>query len=150
MLSMTSRLPDAAAIRALAAPLIGAPFGGALLGEKLDDALAGAEGLHLVIEPPDREGGALTLIEHIAGGHGTWRVHLVCGDDGAASRTLHRALSDAWGHGGRLAVAELPVHESFQSLARVLDAAGFRDAGRIADFFADGVALSIVARDITP
>lgn len=137
-------------IRVLATPWIGAPVGGDLIREKLEEAIAGGEGLQLVLEPRDGTPAALTLIEHVAGGHGTWRVHLVCGDDALAFSSLERALAGAWGHGGRLAVAELPVHDAFDPLLRVLRAAGFCDAGTVTDFFADGVALGILSREITP
>jgi hypothetical protein len=44
----------------------------------------------------------------------------------------------------------VPDDAAFVPLARQLRATGFRDAGRVDDFFADGVALLILTRDIMP
>ena len=143
--------PDADALRELARSYLAAPFGGELLREKLDAALAGDESLQLTVHPgDDGRPGAFVMVEHIAGGHGTWRLHVVCGADALCAEAIRRALADTWAHGGRLAVAELPDEPTFAPLARVLRESGFRDAGRVEDFFADGVALAILTHDIEP
>ena len=141
---------SASSLRALAATYLAAPFGGALLEEKLDSALAGDESLQLTVEWQGDRPAAFVMVEHIAGGHGTWRLHVVCGSEELCAETIERALSETWAHGGRLAVAELPDDAPFAALARRLRLAGFTDAGRIEDFFADGVALVILTREITP
>lgn len=140
--------PDA--IRSLAAPFLAAPYGGELLREKLNAALAGDESLQLTVNVEAGEPVALAMVEHIAGGHGTWRVHLMCGGDDHCLDVLERALALTWSHGGRLAVAELPDDEVFAPLARQLRAAGFTDAGRVEELFADGIALMILTRPIGP
>lgn len=138
------------AVRSLAAPFLAAPYGGELLREKLDAALAGDESLQLTVIIEAGEPVALAMVEHIAGGHGTWRVHLICGGDDHCLDVLERALALTWSHGGRLAVAELPDDAVFAPLARQLRAAGFTDAGRVEELFADGVALMILTRPICP
>ena len=138
---------DHDAVRLLAAPFLAAPYGGELLREKLDAALAGDESLQLTLTVKDGEPVALAMVEHIAGGH-TWRVHLMCGGDDHCLDVLERALALTWSHGGRLAVAELPDDAVFAPLARQLRSGGFTDAGRVDDFFADGVPLIILARPI--
>ncbi len=138
--------PDA--VRSLAGPFLAAPYGGDLLREKLDAALAGDESLQLTVNVEAGEPVALAMVEHIAGGHGTWRVHLMCGGDDRCLDVLERALALTWSHGGRLAVAELPDDSIFTPLAHRLRSGGFTDAGRVDDFFADGVALVILARQI--
>ena len=137
-------------LRALARSYLAAPFGGELLREKLDAALAGDESLQLTVHSDDGRPAAFVMVEHIAGGHGTWRRHVVCGADALCAEVIRRALADTWAHGGRLAVAELPDDPLFAPLARTLRESGFRDAGRVEDFFADGVALSILTREIEP
>lgn len=139
---------DPQSLRELAATYLDAPFGGALLAEKLDAALAGDESLQLTVQNEDGRPAAFVMVEHIAGGHGTWRLHVVCGTEQLCAEAIERALADTWAYGGRLAVAELPEHSSFAPLAARLRANGFHDAGRVADFFADGVALLVLTREI--
>lgn len=141
---------QADSLRALAQSYLAAPFGGELLREKLEAALAGDESLQLTVHSHDGKPAAFVMVEHVAGGHGTWRLHVVCGSENLCAEAIEQALADTWAHGGRLAVAELPDDEAFAPLARQLRAAGFRDAGRVHDFFADGVALLILTRDIMP
>ena len=145
---------DAAAIssslRALAHTYLAAPFGGALLVEKLEAALSGEESLQLTIHWQNDRPAAFVMVEHVAGGHGTWRLHVVCGAEELCADAIERGLADTWAYGGRLAVAELPDDETFGRLASQLRASGFADAGRVEDFFADGVALLILTREIKP
>jgi hypothetical protein len=141
---------SASSLRALAETYLAAPFGGSLLREKLEAALAGDESLQLTIQWQDGRPAAFVMVEHIAGGHGTWRLHVVCGAEELCADAIERALAETWAHGGRLAVAEVPDDDTFGALARQLRASGFIDAGRIEDFFADGIALVILTREITP
>jgi hypothetical protein len=140
----------AESLRSLAQSYLASPFGGELLREKLEAALSGDESLQLTVLLDDEEPAAFVMVEHVAGGHGTWRLHVVCGPDALCAEAIERALADTWAHGGRLAVAELPDDRTFVPVAQQLRAAGFRDAGRVADFFADGVGLLIMTRDIAP
>jgi hypothetical protein len=141
---------SASSLRALAETYLAAPFGGSLLREKLEAALAGDESLQLTIQWQGDQPAAFVMVEHIAGGHGTWRLHVVCGAEELCADAIERALAETWAHGGRLAVAEVPDDDTFGALARQLRASGFTDAGRIEDFFADGIALVILTREITP
>ena len=141
---------SASSLRALAETYLAAPFGGSLLREKLEAALAGDESLQLTIQWQGDQPAAFVMVEHIAGGHGTWRLHVVCGTEELCADAIERALAETWAHGGRLAVAEVPDDDTFGALARQLRASGFIDAGRIEDFFADGIALVILTREITP
>lgn len=140
----------ATSLRALAETYLATPFGGTLLREKLEAALAGDESLQLTVQWQGDKPAAFVMVEHIAGGHGTWRLHVVCGAEELCADAIERALADTWAHGGRLAVAELPDDDTFAVLANQLRAAGFADAGRIDHFFADGVALLILTREIQP
>jgi hypothetical protein len=137
-------------LRALAHSYLAAPFGGELLREKLEAALAGDESLQLTVHTAAGRPAAFVMVEHVAGGHGTWRLHVVCGSEDLCAEAIEQALADTWAHGGRLAVAELPDDDAFAPVTRQLRASGFRDAGRVADFFADGVGLLILTRDIVP
>jgi hypothetical protein len=137
-------------LRALAKSYLAAPFGGALLREKLQAALAGDESLQLTVQLDNDRPAAFVMVEHVAGGHGTWRLHVVCGAEELCADSIERALADTWAHGGRLAVAELPDDAEFEPVARQLRASGFHEAGRVANFFSDGVGLLILTRDIAP
>jgi hypothetical protein len=141
-------MTEATSLRALAAPYLAAPFGGALLDEKLDAALSGDESLQLTVQWESGHPVAFAMVEHIAGGHGTWRLHVVCGEDSLCAEAVERALAETWVHGGRLAVAELPDEETFAPLIERLRAIGFHVAGTVPDFFADDVALIILAKGI--
>lgn len=150
---MRADLPSATyadSLRALARTYLDARFGGPLLREKLELALTGDESLQLSISWDDDEPAAFVMVEHVPGGHGTWRLHVVCGADSLCVEAIERALSETWAHGGRLAVAELPSDETFAEVIATLIDAGFREEGRINDFFADGVGLVILSREIGP
>lgn len=125
----------------LFAPLLEAAHGGALLREKLAEALAGQADLCLTTA--ERGAGAL-LVERVSGAAGTWRVHAVAGD---AEPLLASALQEPPMDGARLVTAELPDDSTWAAVAAALRAAGFSEAGRVPDFYADGVALVIYARD---
>lgn len=150
MMADRPRAPSADSLRALARTYLDARFGGSLLGEKLDLALSGDESLQLTISWRGDEPAAFVMVEHVAGGHGTWRLHVVCGTENLCADAIERALAETWAHGGRLAVAELPDAEPFAGLIRQLESAGFSESGRIPDFFADGVGLVILTREIGP
>jgi hypothetical protein len=145
-----SHSANASSLRTLAQTYLAAPFGGMLLREKLEAALGGDESLQLTIEWRDGEPAAFVMVEHVAGGHGTWRLHVVCGAEALCAETIARALAETWALGGRLAVAEVPDDAVFGTLTEQLLASGFTEAGRIEDFFADGVALLILTREIGP
>ena len=81
----------------------------------------------------------------VAGSQGVWQIRSVI-VGGADCRELGRALiqfviSQARDAGARLVVAELPADEVIGDALSLLRASGFRQDGRIADYFRDGVAL---------
>jgi hypothetical protein len=144
------QIASADSLRSLARDYLDARFGGALLNEKLDLALAGDESLQLTISWRGEEPAAFVLVEHVAGGHGTWRLHAACGSEHLCADAIERALTETWAHGGRLAVVELPDDVPYAEQIRRLKAAGFVEAGTVRDFFADGIGLVILTREIDP
>ena len=87
-----------------------------------------------VFDEPD----ALLIYSPIAGALDVIKLHLLAG--AGASRLLARIPR------ARLIVAEVPDDPPFATMRAILVANGYREEGRIADFVADGIALSILTR----
>jgi hypothetical protein len=106
----------------------------------------------LVIERDGTVAG-LVIFGLVAGASGAARLHAlvlngsVSADDvgGRLTRAAATAAADA---GARLLLAELPDDPALGPVPAVLLRNGFREEGRVPDFFRDGVALSFLRRDL--
>ena len=122
----------------------------------LDAALAGrgedAEGLVAVDDASPMVAG-LIVFGPVAGATGAARVLGVAVPPDARARNVADALCAAMlatlrAGGTRLVVAELPDDPAAAATRAVLQRAGFHEAGRVADYFRDGVALFLLRRDL--
>ncbi len=82
----------------------------------------------------------------VAGTIGTATLYFVglerrARDSGAGDAIVAHVLSDLMAKGARLAVAEIPEHESFDSYRSLLEAHGFIEECRTEDYYRDGVPL---------
>ena len=115
-------------------------------------ALAGrtTEARAIVVED-DRDVLGCAIFGEVAGSVGTGRVHFIAAT--AAGRVAdvdamlcQAAVRDLADHGARLVVAELADDAPLGQYSALLRTCGFSEAGRVDDFFRDGVALVILAK----
>ena len=106
----------------------------------------------LVIE---RDGtvAAMSLFGPIAGTQGTWKLHALLLAERVEARTVGGAVVEAVvesvrAAGARLLTAELPGDPAVGKVLSLLRASGFRQEGRIPDFFRDNVALLFLRREM--
>jgi ribosomal protein S18 acetylase RimI-like enzyme len=106
----------------------------------------------LVIE---RDGtvAALALYGPVAGANGTWHLDTVLVAPRVDLREVggtivEGVVTHARNDGGRLLMAELPADAALGRTLTLLRANGFRQEGRIPDFYRDGVALLFLRRDL--
>ena len=106
----------------------------------------------LVIE---RDGtvAALALFGPVAGAQDTWKLYSLLIAERVDPRHVGGALVDAVvssvsAERGRLLIAELPADPAIGKTLSLLRAKGFRQEGRIPDFFRDEVALLFLRRDM--
>ena len=106
----------------------------------------------LVIE---RDGtvASLALFGAVSGAQGTWKLHSLLlaerVDPREAGAAMVRAVMVAARNAGaRLLTAELPGDPVIGKVLSLLRANGFKQEGRIPDFFRDDVALLFLRRDI--
>ena len=106
----------------------------------------------LVIE---RDGtvAALSLFGPVAGAQGTWKLHALLLAERVEPRKVGGAIVDAVvaavrADGARLIMAELPGDPAIGKVLSLLRASGFRQEGRIPDFFRDDVALLFLRREM--
>jgi hypothetical protein len=88
---------------------------------------------------------ALALVGLVAGSKGAGRVHLLVGLD---PHLVARALDVLRAMGARFAMAEWPDDATFASAIRRLHEEGFREEGRIAQFYRAGVDQVFLRRDL--
>lgn len=106
----------------------------------------------LVIE---RDGtvAALALFGPVAGAAGTWKLYSLLLAERVEPRQVGGAMIDAIvaavkEDGGRLLMAEMPADPALGKSLTLLRAKGFRQEGRIPDYFRDEVALLFLRRDM--
>jgi hypothetical protein len=111
-----------------------------------------AESQALVIE---RDGtvAALALYGPVAGAQDAWQLSTVLLAPTVELREVGRAIIDGVVSGGRragarLLMAELPADAALGRSLSVLRSNGFKEEGRVRDFFRDGVALLFLRRDL--
>lgn len=112
----------------------------------------GPETRALVIE---RDGtlAALALFGPVGGTQGAWHLSTLviaarAGDGRTGRALLAAALGVVRDSGGRFLLAELPADPVIGSSLTTLRKLGFRQVGRIPDFFRDDVALLFLRRDV--
>ena len=145
---------DAAPARALVRDGVGGtPYEEALV-EHLAAALAATtdESRGLVAERAGEVVG-LCLYGRVAGARGAAELHLVMVTASARLAGVGRALCDhaagiVAGEGARLLVAEAPDDPALAAAGALLRSAGFREEGRVPDYYRDGVALVLYRRDL--
>lgn len=96
---------------------------------------------------------ALALFGPVAGSQGTWKIYSLLIAERVEPRQIGAAMIGAVAAAvragrGRLLTAELPSDPAFSKSLTLLRAQGFRQEGRIPDFFRDEVALLFLRRDI--
>lgn len=144
---------DAEAVRALVWGAIGVtPYVDRVI-ELLSAAERGdPESRALVIE---REGtvAALALFGPVTGAADVWRLSVVLVASRVELREVGRAIIDSVIEavrraGARLLVAELPADAVLGRSLSLLRANGFREEGRVRDYYRDGVALLFLRREL--
>jgi ribosomal protein S18 acetylase RimI-like enzyme len=110
------------------------------------------ESLALIIE---RDGtvAALALFGPVAGASNAWHLPAILLAPEVGAREVGRAMIEAVvatirAKGGRLLMAELPADAVLGRSLSLLRANGFKEEGRVRDFFREGVALLFLRRDL--
>ena len=96
---------------------------------------------------------ALALFGAVAGTVGVSKLHaaIVAPSVSAADvgqRIIAAVIDDSRHRGDRLVIAELPDDPVMSQVRTLLSAAGFAEEGRVPDYFRDGVALTLLRREI--
>lgn len=130
---------DVPAARALvSAQFAGTPYEARLL-EQLELATNGNDQECRALVVGDELRG-LALFGTVAGANGVVKLHALVGHDGSAVRSLATAVRDT---DARLIICEIADDAPFGVTAQILPELGFEEAGRVADFFRDGVDLVV-------
>jgi len=123
--------------------------------ELLDLAARGSdpEARALVIERDGTIAG-LVIFGVVSGTYGAARLHALVVDrgvdvDDVGARLLDAAAAVVAAAGARLLVAELPDDPVLGPVRPLLLGRGFREEARVPDFYRDGVALTLLRRDLT-
>lgn len=96
---------------------------------------------------------ALALFGPVAGASGAWHLHMLLTAAGIDAKVVggalvDAALADVRANHGRFLLAELPADPVIGSSLTLLRSKGFRQVGRIPDFYREGVALLFLRRDL--
>ena len=96
---------------------------------------------------------ALALFGPVAGASGAWQLDVVLLAPRVDLRDVGGAMIEAVAgtarqEGARLLMAELPADAALGSTLTLLRANGFRQEGRIPDFYRDGVAQLFLRREL--
>ena len=95
---------------------------------------------------------AIVLFGAVAGAEGTWQIRMMCVTEDL-QRHAGRPFMDAFlavvrKEGARVVVAELPADDVIGDALTLLRANGFRQTGKVADYYRDGVALLFLRREL--
>ena len=99
----------------------------------------------------DKTVAGLGLFGVIAGTEAGYRLHMLVvesQDADVGARLLDAIVSAVLTSNGRFIIAELADEPALSATIGLLRAEGFREAGRIPDYFRDGVPLVILRRDL--
>jgi hypothetical protein len=88
---------------------------------------------------------AVALVGLVSGAVGAGRVHLMVGHD---PHIVDRACDVLRAMGARFAMAEWPDDATFAPAVEMLRTAGFREVGRIPDFYRAGTAQVFLRRNL--
>jgi L-amino acid N-acyltransferase YncA len=106
----------------------------------------------LVIE---RDGtvAALALFGTVAGATGVQKLHVAVlapsvSSEDVGQRIVRAMLDEARGEGARLVVAELPEDPAMGQVRALLASEGFEEEARVPDFYREGVALTLLRREL--
>jgi ribosomal protein S18 acetylase RimI-like enzyme len=96
---------------------------------------------------------ALALFGTVSGALSCWRLSTLLMAPRLEPRDVGRAMIDAivarvQALGGRLLMAELPADAAFGRTLSLLRSTGFREEGRVRDFYRDGVSLLFLRREM--
>jgi len=125
--------------------------------QRAAELLAGAEGgdpeAQALIVERDGTAAALCLYGPVAGARGVWKIHMILLAERVEPREMGRAMVRAVvdrvrDAGARMIVAELPGDPAFGHTLSLLRAGDFDQDGRVPDFFADGIPLLFLRRDL--
>lgn len=144
---------DSEAVRSLLWAAVGVTPYVDRLAELLSAAEHGDPESRALVVERDGTVAALAMYGPVAGAIGTWHLSTAIVAPSVELREVGRAIvesvaSHARDAGGRLLVAELPADPAIGRTLILLRANGFRQEGRIPDFFRDGVALLFLRRDL--
>jgi ribosomal protein S18 acetylase RimI-like enzyme len=89
----------------------------------------------------------------VAGARGAARLHALVLNRGVSAddvggRLTSAAATEAAASGARLMLAEVPDDPALGPVPALLLRSGFREEARVPDFFRDGIALSLLRRDL--
>jgi len=122
----------------------------------IDDAIADPAGY--VILAGDAGDAKGTARGFVCGGstpltESTWHLYWICVHPEAAGRGLGRALQSRFeesvrARGGRRVVVETSGRADYARARRFYEAAGYGEAGRISDFYADGDACVLYSKTL--
>ena len=144
---------DVEGVRALVLGTIGVtPYVDRVL-ELVRDAATPSGELQALIMERDGTVAALALFGPVAGADRAWQLHTLLLAPRIEVRDVGGALVDATvqqvkEHGARFLMAELPADPVIGASLSLLRSRGFRQEGRIPDFFHDGVALLFLRTDL--
>ena len=96
---------------------------------------------------------ALALFGPVSGAQDTWKLAAFLMSERVEPREIGRALLDAVvavakKAGGRMLTAELPADPVLGRTLTLLRGNGFRQDGKVPDYFRDGVALLFLRREL--
>jgi ribosomal protein S18 acetylase RimI-like enzyme len=121
--------------------------------ELLSEAERGNPETRALVIERDGTVASLALFGPVAGTTATWHLRMALLAPRVEIREVGRAMIDGVVEsvrrdGGRLLVAELPADAVLGQSLTLLRANGFRQEGRIPDFFREGVALLFLRREL--
>jgi ribosomal protein S18 acetylase RimI-like enzyme len=144
---------DHESVRALVIAALGVtPYVDRVL-ELLANAERGDPETRALIMERDGTVAALALFGPVSGATGAWELSTLLMAPAAAGRELGRHLLDAVltvvkADQGRFLLAELPADPVIGTTLTLLRKEGFRQVGRIPDFYRDGVAMLFLRYDV--
>jgi hypothetical protein len=144
---------DGEVARALIGAVIGATAYAARAHEVLDEAFGGdPQWRTLGTRRVDRFE-ALAVFGPVAGANGAWRMPVLIFSSPVVQRAIADPLIDAMvqiarREGARMLIAELPADAVIGISLTALRANGFRQEGKIPDYYRDGVALLFLRREM--
>ena len=119
--------------------------------ELLTEAERGDTDTHALAIERDGTYASLALFGEIVPSNDVWKLHTLLLSERVDGREVGGAMLDAVmdrlrSLGARFVVAELPADPVYGRTLTLLRASGFRQEGRIADYYQDGVALLFLKR----